>query len=149
KTASEQIQAAAAGQTVKGAIKAVSPDVLKGLLPASVASGYARTDLSSQSGSVGGGSSSEGSGGYAKGDSQITLKVTDLATAGAFTGMVGAMDIQSSKQTGSRYEKVGKVDGRLTTEEYDGQAKNGRYSVVVADRFVVEANGSGVGMDDL
>jgi hypothetical protein len=57
--------------------------------------------------------------------------------------------VESTKNTATGYEKVGKVDGRLTTEEYDTQAKSGKYSVIVANRFVVEANGSGVGMDDL
>jgi hypothetical protein len=149
KAASAQMQAEANGQTVAGAVKAVAPDVLKGFLPAALPSGYSRTDVSSQGGAVGGMSSSEASGVYTKGDGQITLRVQDLAAAGAFAGMAGAINIESTKQTSTGYEKVSKVDGRLTTEEYNSQAKSGKYSVIVANRFVVEANGSGVGMDDL
>jgi hypothetical protein len=94
-------------------------------------------------------SSATATGEYARGDGHITLKVQDLAAAGAFAGMAGALNVESSRTTSTGYEKVGKVDGRLTTEEYDTQAKSGKYSVVVANRFVVEANGSGVAMDDL
>jgi hypothetical protein len=41
------------------------------------------------------------------------------------------------------------VDGRLTTESFDNQDRSGKYSVVVANRFVVDAEGSGVAIDDL
>ena len=147
----QQMQAANSGGTVSvsGAVKAVAPDVLKGLLPAALPSGYARTEVSAEGSAVAGMSNSHASGTYTKGDSHITLEVSDLAAAGAFAGMAGALNVESSKQTATGYEKVGKVDGRLTTEQYDNQAKSGKYSVIVANRFVVEANGSGVGMDEL
>lgn len=149
KASAEQMQAASTGQTVNGAIKAVAPDVLKGLLPANLPSGFARTDVSSEGSAVGGMSSSHASGTYSHGDNHITLEVSDLGAAGAFAGLAGAVNVESTKQTANGYEKVGKVDGRLTTEEYDNQAKSGKYSVIVANRFLVEADGSGVGMDEL
>jgi len=55
----------------------------------------------------------------------------------------------SSKQTETGYEKTGQVDGRMTTEEYDSQARRGKYSVIVADRFMLEARGEQVDMDAL
>ena len=149
KVASDQIQASANGQTVNGAVKAVSPDVLKNLLPAALPSGYSRTDLTSEGSAVGGMSTAHASGTYTKGENHITLEVSDLAAAGAFAGMAGAINVESTKQTSTGYEKIGKIDGRLTTEKYDNQARSGQYSVIVGNRFVVEANGSGVGMDDL
>jgi hypothetical protein len=114
-----------------------------------LSAGYARTEVSSQGGAVGGVSGSSAQGVYTKGDGRITLEVSDSAGVGALLGMAGALNIESSKQTATGYEKVGKVDGRLTTEEFDQQAKTGKYSVVVASRFVVEADGAGVTMDDL
>jgi len=145
----QQMQASTSGGAVNGAVKAVAPDALKALLPAALPSGYARTEISAEGSAVAGMSNSHASGTYTKGDGHITLEVSDLAAAGAFAGMAGALNVESSKQTATGYEKVGKVDGRLTTEEYDNQAKSGKYSVIVANRFVVEANGSGVGMDEL
>ena len=46
-------------------------------------------------------------------------------------------------------EKVGKVDGRMTQESYDKSSQHGEYSVLVADRFMVQATGEHVSMDDL
>jgi hypothetical protein len=63
--------------------------------------------------------------------------------------MAGAIGIESSKETANGYEKVGKVDGRMTTEEWDKQSKSGKYGVLIADRFMVEADGQGADMDDL
>lgn len=142
-------QMTASGGTGDGAVKAVAPDALKALLPAALPSGYSRTEVSAEGSAVAGMSNSHASGTYTKGDSHITLEVSDLAAAGAFAGMAGALNVESTKQTATGYEKVGKVDGRLTTEKFDTQNKSGQYSVIVANRFVVEANGSGVGMDEL
>jgi hypothetical protein len=149
KASADQIQASANGASVNGAVKAVAPDMLKNLLPAALPSGFSRTDVTSEGSAMNGMSSSHASGVYTKGDGRITLEVSDLAAAGAFAGMAGALNVESSKTTSTGYEKVGKVDGRLTTESFDTQAKSGKYSVIVANRFVVEANGSGVGMDEL
>ena len=145
----QQMQAQANGHPAAGAVKAVAPDALKALLPDSVASGFSRSEVSSQGEAVGGMAGSQASGTYTKGDSRITLEVSDLAAMGALATLGGALNVESSKQTPTGYEKVGKVDGRMTTESFDTQAKSGKYSVVVADRFVVEANGSGIGMEDL
>jgi hypothetical protein len=46
-------------------------------------------------------------------------------------------------------ERSGKVGGRLTTEEWDREAKSGRYSILVGDRFTVEANGNADSVDVL
>jgi len=68
---------------------------------------------------------------------------------GAFAGLAGAMGVQSSKQTATGYEKVGKVDGRLTTEDWDNSGKSGKYGVLVANRFMVEAEGAAPSIDVL
>jgi hypothetical protein len=122
--------------------------VLKGLLPDSL-SGYLRTEISSESEAASGMSGSHASATYTKGDSRILLEVSDLASAGAIAAMTGAFNVEHERETGSGYEKIGKVDGRMTTEEYDRQSKHGKYSVIVASRFVVQAQGDGVSMDEL
>ena len=144
----QQMQAQASGHPVAGAVKAVAPDALKALLPDSVASGYARTEISSQSGGDGM-AGSHASGVYVRGDSRITLEVSDLAAIGALANLGAAFNLESSRKTATGYEKVGKVDGRMTTESFDQQAKSGKYSVITADRFIVEASGSGVSMEEL
>lgn len=124
------------------------PDVLKAYLPASLG-GFNRTEVSSSTGGMGGiqGSGSEGR--YEKGDARLTLRVVDLGSAGALAAMAGAFNVNSSKETASGYEKIGKVDGRLTQESYDKSSRHGEYSVLVADRFMIQAEGDGVGVDEL
>ena len=45
--------------------------------------------------------------------------------------------------------RSGMVGGRMTQESYDRQARSGEFSVLVGERFMVQANGDGVSMDDL
>jgi len=132
-----------------GAVHALPADTLKSLLPDALPSGFARTEVSASSAGAAGVGGSNAQGVYTKGDGRITLEVTDLAAMGALAAMGGAINVQSDRETATGYEKVGKVDGRLTTESFDNQAKSGKYSVVVANRFVVDAEGSGVAIDDL
>ena len=140
-TASAQIQSGKAAP-------ATDPEVLKGYLPASVA-GYSRTSLSASSGGAGGIEGSNAEGVYAKGDANIHLAVTDMGAAGAMAGMVNAFNVKGSKETATGYEKVGKVDGRMTTESYDRSSRHGEYSVLVGDHFMVAATGDNVSIDDL
>lgn len=147
--AADTMKAAQAGQPAPaGAVTAVAPDVLKALLPDTLA-GYPRTEISAAGGGVAGMNATNASATYAKGDSRISLEVSDMGAMGAMAAMAGAANVESSKETATGYEKVGKVDGRLTTEEYDRQSKHGKYSVLVASRFMVEANGDDVSIDDL
>jgi hypothetical protein len=130
------------------AVPAISTDILKDYLPSSF-SGFARGDIETSSGGVAGFSGTNVDAEYLKGDAHLKLSITDISSAGSFAAMAGAIGIESNKETVNGYEKVGKVDGRLTTEEWDKQSKSGKYGVLVADRFMVEADGQGADMDDL
>lgn len=127
---------------------ATDPEVLKAYLPAGVV-GFDRTEVTASSGGAGGMSGSTAEGTYSKGDARLTLSVTDLGAAGALAGMAGAFNVQSTTESEGRTEKVGKVDGRMTQESYDTASKHGEYSVLVADRFMIAAQGDGVSMADL
>jgi hypothetical protein len=146
----ESIQAQQNGQPAPaGSIKAVAPDTLKALLPGALPSGFTRTEVEASSAGAAGVSSSNAHGVYAKGDQKITLEVTDMAAMGALAALGGAVNAQSDRETATGYEKMGAVNGRMTSEEFDRQSKTGKFSVVVANRFMVEANGEGVDMDAL
>ncbi|MFI4949675.1 MAG: Yip1 family protein [Caulobacterales bacterium] len=127
---------------------ATDPEVLKSYLPGSVA-GYARTEVSASGGGVGGIQGSNAEGTYTKGDANIRLAVTDMGAAGAMAGMAGAFNVNGSKETATGYEKVGKVEGRMTTESYDRSSHHGEYSIMVGDRFMISATGEGASMDEL
>ncbi|HZL00390.1 MAG TPA: Yip1 family protein [Caulobacteraceae bacterium] len=140
---------AAASQTANGkAVAAIDPEKLKSFLP-DTAGGLPRTELSSQRAGAAGIGASNAEAVYAKDSARITLTVTDLSAMGALAGMAGAMGVESDKQTATGYEKVGKVGGRLTTEEWDRGANSGKYGILVADRFMVQAEGSGTTIDAL
>ncbi len=139
---------AAAKQAEVGTATATDPEALKGFLPASVA-GYTRGDVSASSGGGAGYEGSQAEGEYTKGDARMQLEVTDLGAAGALASMASAFNVKSSKETSTGYERVGKVGGRMTQASYDRASKHGEYSVLIGERFMVEAKGDGVTMDDL
>lgn len=146
--ASKQMEAAAKQMQDGEGKPATDPEILKAYLPASLA-GYSRTELTASSGGAGGMNGSQAEGSYEKGDARMRVSVTDLGALGALSGMAGAFNVQSSSESEGRYEKVGKVDGRMTVETFDSAAKHGEYSVLVAERFMVKAEGDGVAMNDL
>ncbi|WP_312165212.1 Yip1 family protein [Phenylobacterium sp.] len=146
--ASKRMEAAAKQIESGKAPEAVQPDVLKAYLPEGVA-GYARTEVTTGSGGAAGISGSQAQGVYTKGEATIRLSVTDLGAAGALAGMASAFNMQSSSESNGKYEKIGKVDGRMTQESYDKASKHGQYSVLVGDRFMVAAEGEGASIDDL
>jgi len=63
--------------------------------------------------------------------------------------MAGAFNVSSTKESNGHYEKMGKVDGRMTSESYDSGSKHGEYSVLAGDRFMIAAQGTNVSMDEL
>ncbi len=132
----------------EGAVQPVAAETLAGLLPATV-SGFSRGEISSASGGVGGMNSAEARATYERGDATIRLSITDLGGAAAFAQLGGAFNVNRTEQSGDRYEKVSTVGGRMTTEQYDRSDRSGEYSVLVGQRFMVEAEGRGVEMAQL
>jgi hypothetical protein len=146
--ASKRIEAAANQIEDGNAPAATDPEVLKAYLPATIA-GFTRDEVQASSGGAGGLQGSTAEGTYSKGDATLRLSVTDMGAAGALAGMAGAFNVKSSNETATGYEKVGKVDGRMTQESYDRESKHGEYGMLVGDRFMIQANGDGVGMNEL
>lgn len=135
----------ASQQMASGKASAVAPAALEALLPASLA-GMARAKLSSGSAGLGGVGGSSAEARYEDGDGNVTLSVTDMAVAGAIAGLGGALNVQSNEQTATGYQKTGSIDGRMTSEKWDSTDNSGSFGVVFANRFMVEAKGSGTSM---
>jgi hypothetical protein len=147
--AGKQMEAAAKAMeaNAKGspnaAVQAANPDMLQGVLPASLA-GSPKADTSSASGGAAGFGASHAEASYGSGATMIKLSVTDMGVAGAFAGaMGGALNIQSSSKNEHGYETVSTVDGRMTTEKWNKDSSTGTYSVIVGNRFMVSADGGG------
>ncbi len=142
------MQAATAGGTPGAGVAAIDPSALQNLLPATLA-GLARTSISSSSAGAAGMGGAQAEAQYGGGAGSIKLAVTDLGAAGALAALGSAFNVQSSTQNADGYEKVGKVDGRMTTEKWTNASRSGSYSVLVGDRFMVAADGEGTSIDAL
>jgi hypothetical protein len=123
--------------TNNGRSAAIAPDVLQALLPEKIGR-FTRTEIESSGMSAGAHASAR----YRAGDDEIELEVNDIAVAGAFAGIGAALNVQSNRQTASGYERTQTIDGRIVTEEWDKDSRHGKYATTLADRFMVEAEGT-------
>lgn len=126
----------------------IAPDVLQGLLP-TIVGGLSRSSVESSSVGAAGMGGAQAEARYGSGDQVITLTVTDMGPIGGLASLGSALNVQSSKQDGNSYEKIGKVDGRMTTEKFDSAEKRGEYGTIVADRIMVQAEGNAASIDVL
>ncbi|MGE5721026.1 MAG: YIP1 family protein, partial [Sphingomonadales bacterium] len=127
---------------------AVAPTALQALLPESLGP-YRRVEVSNSGVGAGGVGGSTAEGRYENGGSSFALTLSDISAAGALAAMGSALNVQSSRQTATGYERTGNVEGRMTTEKWDMNSKQGEYGVLVADRFMVQASGTVPSMDVL
>jgi len=118
----------------------VDRQALAALLPAS-AGGWTRTALESSSASAGGMGGSQAEARYEANGQSVRLKVSDLASAGAFAAMASAFKVETSREDDQGYEKSGLIDGRYTMEKWNKEGR-GSYGVLLADRFLIEAEGN-------
>ena len=122
---------------------------LAAMLPAALPGGLVKTNTHSSGTSVGGVGASSASASYGDDEKRIDLTITDLGIAGSLATLGGAMNMESESQNGTVIEKMGKIDGRLTTIRYDSASKDGRYGMIVGDRFNVQADGYADSIADL
>jgi hypothetical protein len=132
-----------------GAVKVADPNALQNMLPASF-SGWNRTSIESQGGGAAGISGSNAEAAFQAGDQTFRLSVTDRGALGNVVNVLGSqINATSNKQTTTGYEKSEMQGGNLVEEKWDNQSKSGSYSVTVASRFAVEAEGSAPSIDTL
>lgn len=129
--------------------KAASPDALKALLPASAA-GFNRASVETTSSGTEEAQIVVATGQYEKADGgSFRLTITDLGPVAGLTALAAGMGGHATRETADEYEKTTTVDGRLTTEQWNRQSNSGKFSVVVGDRFSIEADGSAGSVDEL
>ena len=130
-------------------VRAIATDDLKALLPASLPAGFNRSDISTSSAGAAGFDFGNATAVYAKGDASITLSLTDMGPLGALAALGGAFGANASEESGTSYSKIGQVDGRMTMEEFNRETNAGKYAVMVGDRIMVAADGTGTTVDEL
>lgn len=82
-------------------------------------------------------------------EGRITIEVTDLGglpTLGMFTPW--AM-VDVDKESGTKYERTITYQGNRGYREYDTASRDGKLSVIIAGRYMVEASGRDVEDDHL
>ena len=124
-----------------GKATALPPKRLAMMLPAELPGGLVQSNLKTSGTSIGGVGASSASASYGDGDSRIDLTITDLGVAGSLAALGSALNVESESQNGSVIERTGKIDGRMAMVRFDSARKDGRYGMIVADRFNIEADG--------
>ena len=128
-----------------GKITPVLASRLQELLPANVGA-YQRTGVETVGmGEMG--STAEAT--YSAGDKIFHLKVVDMSALGALAGVGAAMGVEQSREDADGYERSGAIGGQMRTEAWNRTTNSGRYAVVVANRFLVEAEGKAETIDEL
>jgi hypothetical protein len=143
----------AVGGAVTGAAKSMGTAVepvdfreLKNLLPADIGA-MKRTSAEGEKGGGFGFVVSHAEARYEGGGGHATLKITDPGNLSGMAAMAAMwMNLELDKETDTGYEKTGSAGGRRFHEKYDKNSKTGEYTVIVANRFIVEINGSGMDM---
>jgi hypothetical protein len=149
-----QAQAAMQGLgALLGGGKRVDPigiDQLKPFIPETFA-GLAKTGGSAEKNGVVGFAVSKAEGRYGDhGEKHVTLEVTDTGGASGLVGLAGWMNMQGEREDDYSVEKTEKVDGRIVHQKASKRAGGtNEFTVVLGDRFIVNAHGSGVELASL
>jgi hypothetical protein len=125
---------------------------LKALLPETVGN-LKRTNIEGEKVSAMGMNISNSNANYSDAENNVSidLKITDLGSVSGLSGMAayGWYMVDIDKEDDNGYEKTITYKGNKGYEKYDTQGKYGEISILVAKRFIVEANGNNVSMDQM
>lgn len=137
------------GKQMEDAANGKSPPVeaakLQALLPEEIGR-YKRTATESLAmGPMG--STAEGT--YEFNGRTYKLKIIDMSAMGAIAGMGAALGVEQSREDADGYERTISVDGRMQTESWNKNSNSGKFGLVVANRFMVEAEGAAFGIEEL
>ena len=148
----KQMEAAlgALGTAMSGG-KGVDPvalDKLKPFVPESFA-GMPRTESRSERTGVTGFTVAKAEGIYASQGKRVELEVVDTGGAAGLMGLAGWIGVTGERENDERIERTRKEGSRIVNEEVSKRGGMNKYSVVLADRFVVSAEGTGVDINTL
>ena len=121
------------------------------MLPASL-NGLNRTDATGEKTGAMGIQISSAEGSYASDDGKsITVKIADIGSLSGVAGMTGYAwaNTEIDRESDNEYEKSTTFKGYKAFEKYNKKDHSGDISVLIADRFVVEVQGSDVDMKAL
>ncbi|HYC34959.1 MAG TPA: Yip1 family protein [Usitatibacter sp.] len=147
--AGKQMEAAmgALGTALSGGkgVEPVQLDTLKPFLPEKFA-GLPRTDMRADRSGVAGLMAAKVEGTFSEGDKEVELEIVDTGGAAGLTALAGwaALGATAESETADRVERLKREGNRVVREEISKRGGTHQYSVILADRYVVSAEGRGV-----
>ena len=149
----KQMEAAmgALGTAISGGkgVEPVQLDALKSFMPATFA-GLPQTSTQSDRSGVPGLMIAKTQAEYGDASGKkVELEVVDTGGAAGLMGLASWMGIQGEREDSNHREVTRKDGNRLVHEEVSKSGGQNKFSVVLADRFVVSAQGRGVDIDAL
>lgn len=84
-------------------------------------------------------------------DAMIAMKITDYGPMGALTAFANMafLGAEIDREGDDGYERTTEFSGWRGIEKYDGATKSGSVQTAVANRFLVEINGTNITADQL
>jgi hypothetical protein len=79
----------------------------------------------------------------------VTLEISDTGGISGMLGLASWIGVQGEKEDDSGIERTQKVGGRLVHEKIAKGGGSNEFGLVLGERFMVSARGSGVSADDL
>ena len=146
----EAMQKMGEAMTAGKKVEPVDFRALKELLPESLP-GMKRTNANGEKTAAFGINVAKAEGEY-RGETEgnIDITITDMGNMSGLTAMAAGwamVDIDKESDTG--YEKTTTYKGQKAHEQYTKESQHGEIEVLVGNRFIVEAKGNSVKMDDL
>ncbi len=143
---------AALGTALSGGkgVEPVQLDALKPFVPEKFA-GLPRSEVRSDRSGVVGLMAAKVEGDYAEGAKRVRLSVVDTGGAAGLTSLAAwaAIGATSESENADRIERMRREGKRLVREQVSKRGGTNHYSVILADRFVVSADGEGVDLEAL
>jgi Yip1 domain len=143
-----QVMGALSGAGAGTTIEALSVETLQTLVPETLA-GMPRQSISAERNSAMGMQVASARARYGDDAHGVKLELTDTGGAAGFMALAGWANIEKTSEEGSRTERVGRDGDRMVKEVWDSASKSGEYTVVVANRFIVEVQGNAGSIADL
>lgn len=148
----KQMEAAMAtlGTVISGGtgVEPVAIDALKPFVPETFA-GMPKTSSNAERSGVAGLMVAKVETVYGSGSKQVELEITDTGGAAALMGMASWLNVQGEKENDSRIERTRNEGGRMVHEEISKKGGRHKYSIVLASRYVVSAEGRGLDYNEM
>ncbi|GFE84599.1 hypothetical protein GCM10011487_65990 [Steroidobacter agaridevorans] len=142
--AQEEAMKAVFGAALGGGqqVESLAPDRLKSFVPEELA-GLNRSSLSAERNGAMGLQVSTATATYSNDSGrEVRLEITDAGSAKGLLGLASWAGVEGEREENGRREKTFREDDRLMHEEWDSNASQGQYTVVVGDRFTVKIEGA-------